>query len=165
MKLLKKGNFIGIVAENEYNGEIVFLSPYQISVQLKSPVGSIISKWIPETYRDKVRFAVKIENEYVATETGVYTALDLLMRIGKEEDTLLNQPLYLQDMIDEYRKKEAEFRISSKTINGKEEHQLIKERDEYLGNLKMKYFPDLNEIRFGEELIGKLEQYLKEYER
>ena len=164
MKLLKKGDFIGIVAESEYNGEIVFLTPYHISVQLKSPVGSIISKWIPETYRNKVRFAVKIENEYVATETGVYTALDLLMRIGKEEDTLLDQPLYLQDMIDEYRKKEAELRISSKTINGKEERPLIKERDEYLEYLKTKYFPDLNEIIFGEELIGKLEQYLKEYE-
>src|SRR5574344_1015560 len=149
MELLKKGDFIGIVAEREYNGEIVFLTPYHIYVQLKSPVGSIISQWIPETYRDKVRFAVKIENEYVATDTGVFTALDLLMRIGKEEDTLLDQPLYLQDMIDEYRKKEAELRISSKTINGKEERQLIKERDEFLEDLKMKYFPDLNEIRCG----------------
>lgn len=164
MRPLRKGDLVGIVAESEYNGEIVFLTPFHISVQIKSPIGSIISKRIPEKYRDKVCFAVKIEGEYVATETGVNTALDLLMRIGKEEDVLIDQPLYLQDMIDEYRKKEAELNLTSKTIYGKEDRSLINERDEFLERLKEKYFPDLKEIVFGEELIGKLEQYLTDYE-
>ena len=164
MRPLRKGDLVGIVPESEYNGEIVFLTPFHISVQIKSPIGSIISKRIPEKYRDKVCFAVKIEGEYVATETGVNTALDLLMRIGKEEDVLIDQPLYLQDMIDEYRKKEAELNLTSKTIYGIEDRPLIKERDEFLERLKEKYFPDLKEIVFGEELIGKLEQYLTDYE-
>lgn len=164
MRPLRKGDLVGIVAESEYNGEIVFLTPYHISVQIKSPIGSIISKRIPEKYRDKVCFSVTIEGEYVATETGVNTALDLLMRIGKEEDVLLDQPLYVQDMIDEYRQKEAELDLSSKSIYGKEYRSLIKERDEFLEELKEKYFPDLKEVVFGEELMGKLEQYLKDYE-
>lgn len=164
MKLIKKGDIVGVIDDGEYNGEIISLSPFHISIQLKSPVGSIISKEVPEEYRDKVCFAVEIEGEYVATETGIITALGLLMQIGKEEDVLIDQPLYLQDMIDEYRNKEAELNLTTKTIHEKEDRSLIKERDEFLKELKEKYFPNLKEIVFGEELIGILEQYLKDYE-
>lgn len=158
---LKKGDVISIVADDEYVGEITLLTPYRISVQSVSPLGSVISKKIPEKYRDDICFATSVDNVYYATECGVNTALDLLMRVGNEEGILLEDPFRLKDMIKEYRQKESELSLTKDTIRSKGNRDLFYELDGFLVDLKDKYFPDIKEIEFEAALMDKLQEYVE----
>ena len=158
---LKRGDHVSIIADDEYNGEITLLTPYCISVQSMSPIGCVINKKIPEKYRDAVCFASRIDDVYCATECGVNTALDLLMRIGTEEGLLLEDPFRLKDMVEEYRNKELELTLSKDTIRSKGNRDLFYELDGFLVDLKDKYFPDIKEIDFDAALIDKLQEYVE----
>lgn len=161
MRPLKKGDLIGIVADSEYNGAIVFLTPYHISVQIKSQIGSIISREIPERYRDKVCFAVKLEDEYMATENGVNMALDLLIQIGREEEILLNDPFLLKEILEQFRQRRNMLGITPKTIRNKDNHAIFSELEDFFMDIIEKHFPEIRHIEFTEDVIEKLEQYVE----
>ncbi len=158
---LKKGDIISIVADDEYVGEITLISPYCISVRSMSPLGSVISKKIPERYQDDICFATRIDGVLCATECGINTTLDLLMRVGKEEGILLEDPFRLKDMIKEYRQKESELSLTKDTIRSKGNRDLFYELDGFLVDLKDKYFPDIKEIEFEAALMDKLQEYVE----
>lgn len=103
--LLKKGSILGIIAHYEHQGQIVELTPNRISVQLDTPITLIFSREIPDKNKGKVAYAVEIDGDYYATESGVETAMDLMMGLSEEEEILLDQPYRLADVIKEYREK------------------------------------------------------------
>ena len=148
---LKKGDRISIgkYEEYEYEGILKQITPYFISIQSLSPLRCVISRVVPKTYRKDIRLAFKTDGKYHATQSGVNTALDLLMIISHEENFLLRDQFRLKNMLEEYHQMELEL-----------DRELFYELDELRESLKKKYFPDLKQIKFDNALMCKLQKYV-----
>ena len=149
--LLKKGSILGTTAHYEHQGQIVELTPDSISVQLDSPITLIFSREIPDRYKGKAIYAVETDGEYIATEAGRNTAMDLLIGLSGEEEILLDQPCRLADVIKEYRE-----RVNEKTS--------LFEKTKILIEIQEKHFPELKETVITEEMIDEFYRYLTEVE-
>ena len=148
--LLKKGSVLGTTAHYEHLGQIVELSPDCISVQLDSPITLIFSREIPTESKSNA-YAVEIEGEYYATQEGFDTALDLMLGLSTEEETMLDQPDRLADVIKEFRE-----RINEDTS--------VSDKNRILVEIQTKHFPELKETVFTARLIDEFYTYLKEVE-
>ena len=146
--LLKKGSVLGTTAHYEHLGQIVELSPDCISVQLDSPITLIFSREMPEELKGKAAYAVEIEGEYYATQEGFDTALDLMFGLSTEEETMLDQPDRLADVIKEFRE-----RINAETSES--------EKSRVLADIRAKHFPELKETIFTAKLMDEFYTYLK----
>lgn len=149
--LLKKGSTLGIIAHYEHQGQIVELTPNRISVQLDSPITLIFSREIPDKYKGKAAYAVEIDSDYYATESGFETAMDLMMGLSEEEEILLDQPYRLADVIKEYREK-----VNDETS--------LYDKTNILTEIQKKHFPELRETVITEEMINEFYKYLTEVE-
>ena len=159
---VKQGDKIGVIAGCESWGTITYLSDSMISLQIDSPLGSETMREVPAKYSDKVRFGMKNEGKCVATPIGLKTAIDMLLILQEEEDTLMRDPQVLQEMINEHHAMKQELLEQVHSIENKKERIQFA----YYGKhridaaVQQKYFPGLNEIVIDSELIGKLEDYL-----
>ena len=149
--LLKKGSILGTTAHYEHQGQIVELTPDRISVQLDSPITLIFNREIPDKYKGKAAYAVEIDGDYYATESGFETAMDLMIGLSEEEEILLDQPYRLADVIKEYRERVIE------------ETSLF-EKTKLLTDIQEKYFPELRETLITEDMIDEFYKYLTEVE-
>jgi len=149
--LLKKGSILGTTAHYEHQGQIVELTPDRILVKLDSPITLIFSREIPDKYKGKAAYAVEIDGEYIATEAGRETAMDLLIGLSEEEEILLDQPYRLADVIKEYREK----------VN---EGTSLFEKTKILTEIQEKHFPELKETVITEDMIDEFYKYLTEVE-
>ena len=149
--LLKKGSILGTTAHYEHQGQIVELTPDSISVQLDSPITLIFNREIPDKYKGKATYAVEIDGDYYATESGFETAIDLMIGLSEEEEILLDRPYRLADVIKEYRD-----RVNEGTS--------LFEKTKILIEIQEKNFPELKETILTEKLIDELYKYLTEVE-
>ena len=149
--ILKKGSILGTTAHYEHQGQIVELTPDRISVQLDSPITLIFNREIPDKYKGKAAYAVEIDGDYYATESGFETAMDLMIGLSEEEEILLDQPYRLADVIKEYRE-----RVNEETS--------LFEKTKVLTEIQEKYFPELRETLITEDMIDEFYKYLTEVE-
>lgn len=150
--LLKKGSILGTTAHYEHQGQIVELTPERISVQLDSPITLVFSREIPDKYKGKAAYAVEINGEYFATESGFETAMGLMIELSEEEEILLDNPYKLADVIKEYREK----------VN---DESTLFEKTKVLIEIQEEHFPELKETVLTEELIDEFYKYLTEVEK
>lgn len=143
--LLHLGSKMGAVDEDEYTGTIVGLAEDHIAIQLDYPLECTISRCFSKASQDKIKLAVVIDNQYIATEYAIDMAMGMLMQIHSEATFILKDVEKLHDMFVEY--------------------QLKKDpQDELLlSELKQKYFPvGAENIEFNEDLMSQIESYLKD---
>lgn len=149
--LLRKGSILGTTAHYEHQGQIVELSPDCISVQLDSPITLIFSREMPEELKGKAAYAVEIDGEYYATESGRDMAMDLMIGLSTEEEILMDQPYRLADVIKAYREK----------VN---EDTSVSDKGRILAEIHAKHFPELKETIFTEKLLEDFYNYLTNVE-
>ena len=160
--LIKLGDKISVVDNYEYTGTIVKLDSNEIAIQIDSPIGSVISLRVPQ-YQGSYTVAALIDSELYCTEEGLNMATELLMRIAEEEDSLLDDEVLLADMIEEFHEKDAERynRWYDRYDKDKKDKGECPSMVKILSDLQKKYFSGLKEIVFTEELMYKLEKYIK----
>lgn len=124
----------------------------RISVQLDSPITLISSREIPDKYKGKAAYAVEIDGDYYATESGLDAAWELMFGLSKDEEILLDQPYRLANLIIEFREK-----VNDATS--------LFDKTKILIELQEKHFPELKETDITEELIDEFYKYLTEVEK
>lgn len=144
--LLHLGSKMGVLDEYEYTGTIVGLAEDHIAVRIDYPLECTISYHVPGDSRDKIKLAVVIDNQYVATEYTHNMALGMLSEIHSEERFILKDVEKLHDMFVEYQQKK-DTNVSFW----------------FISELKQKYFPDgAEDIEFNEDLMSQIESYLED---
>ena len=159
---VRQGDRIGLIAGCEIWGTITHLSDHVIALQIDSLLGSETMREVPAKYSDRMSFCMENEGKCVTTKLGLNTAIDMLMILRDEEETLLKDPLVLNEMVTEYNAMKKELHEQIHAIEDKKERIQFayNERHRIDAVIQEKYYPDLKEIVLDSELIGKLEDYL-----
>ena len=150
---MKQGDSVIIARKdgNEVVGFLEKLSPQTIYVRITDPLVCITGQTLQEGC-----FAIKINNEWIATEAGEMVAETLLLELYNELDYLAHNLPRVKDFISKYQTTRDSIIAKLKTLTVRElDHylNLRNELDDLLWRMRAEAFSEIKRVNMNEHFL------------
>lgn len=150
---MKQGDSIIVAGKdgNEVVGTLEKLSPKTVYVKITNPLTCISGQTLQEGC-----LAVKIDDEWIATEAGEVAAKALLCELYSELMIMVNNPSCVGDFITKYQEKRDIIIENLKTLTVRELEvylNLRNELDELLWKMRAEAFSEIKRVNMNESFL------------